>query len=163
MLSTDGLDEDDTTLVNNINEHGWYGLWVFDPKGELPDFTYTIGFEHSLGCPNFIIFGLPKEAAHGILWNIYQDIGSGVKPAHGMLWNEVLGGELQCCSIEVSENNYDLDYFGWGTHFHKNIMKLDKPYKAFQIVWPDSQNRLPWQNGFEERFLDMQPILGSPP
>ena len=55
----------------------------FDPEKQEPDFTYSTGFFHGLGHPEIIVFSLPKQVSHDILWDIYSDIREGEKSKTG--------------------------------------------------------------------------------
>jgi hypothetical protein len=46
------------------------------------------------------------------------------------------------------------DYFGYAIWFNQT-----SNFPALQLVWTDRQNRYPWQDGFEEEFKFIQPLL----
>jgi hypothetical protein len=79
-LPDDALDDGERYFLNVIREHGWFSTRVFDHKGTQPDFTYSTGFSARLDFPGIIVFGLPKDTAHSILWDVWRDIETGKRP-----------------------------------------------------------------------------------
>jgi hypothetical protein len=80
--STEGdMAEDDSEyergILANIEEHGWFCTTVFDPNGEQPSFSYSVGFTKTLNCPEFIVFGLPTKLMPSMLWNVFRQISAG--------------------------------------------------------------------------------------
>jgi hypothetical protein len=59
-------------MLENIDVHGWFALHVFDPEGLEPQFSYSVGFTQTLGTPEFVVFGLPKDLRHNILWEVFR-------------------------------------------------------------------------------------------
>jgi len=48
-------------------------------------------------------------------------------------------------------------HLGYASWFYQS---LKQPFPALQLVWPDKQNRLPWEPGYDQRFSKKQPMLG---
>lgn len=46
------------------------------------------------------------------------------------------------------------DYFGYAIWFNQT-----SNFPALQLVWTDRQNRYPWEDGFEDEFKFIQPLL----
>jgi len=104
MMSSTTYTDYEHSLLATIEQHGWQATSVFDPKGEDPNFTYSVGFTTSLKTPEFIIFGLPRELMHSMLWEIYRQIAKGAVPADGMRWQGLLEG-FDCISRKAVHKN----------------------------------------------------------
>lgn len=46
------------------------------------------------------------------------------------------------------------DYFGAALNYYQH-----NNFSALQLVWTDRNDKFPWENGFEERFIHDQPLL----
>ena len=154
-------DEDyESKLIENVKEHGWQATHVFDPDNNFPSFTYSIGFPETLGCGDFIIFGLRQDLMHNMLWEIFHQIKAGQTPADMLEWDEILGGGFKVISRTVCKKHYHDEYFNSSRWYLNKQMKTQKYFPAFQIVWPGAQqNKFPWDEGCVEDVVDMQPAL----
>ncbi|GAB2669473.1 hypothetical protein GCM10027036_23730 [Flavihumibacter cheonanensis] len=138
-------------LIEDIKKYG-LAVIMMEATDYLPSFAFTIGLWKNFNHPELISFGLPINTLHSIL---------------------NLGGALVkkgvCFQVEV---NYDdffengssqfvqvdpeciKDYFGYAIWFNQT-----SNFPAMQLVWTDRQNRYPWEDGFEEEFKFIQPLL----
>ena len=105
------LDSTDRDFLAQIREHGWFSTRVFDPEKQEPDFTYSTGFFHSLGHPEIIVFSLPKQVSHDILWDIYRDIRNGNVPKPATRLSDIFGN-YQAVLLPVSKDFY-AEHLGW--------------------------------------------------
>jgi hypothetical protein len=69
-LSNSEASTDESELLRNIEKFGWQSMSVFDPDGENPSFTYSIGFTSSVASPEFIVFGLDTGLMHYALGSV---------------------------------------------------------------------------------------------
>lgn len=129
-------------IKENILEHGWHFLFVFDPKGEREDFSYTIGLEESFNHPEIMIFGLKKDSSHAILTDIVEDIKSGVRMEPDKILSNVIGGDLDVMFKPIISSAYK-EYLGTATKYYS------KPFRAQVMFWPDKANKLPTESGCE--------------
>lgn len=150
-------------IVNNVDEHGWQGNHVFDPDGDVPAFTYTIGFPQTLNCPDFIIFGLPQKLMHNMLWDIFKEIRDGRMPQDHQEWPGLLEGDYMCVTRAVHPANLKSNYFNSALWHHRHIGRDDQEFGFFQLFWPGTKiKRLPWQHGCHEDVIVAQPLLYDP-
>lgn len=150
-------------LLGNIEEHGWQATYVFDPDGDAPGFAYSIGFPHTLNCPDFIIFGLPQELMHSMLWDVFRKIRDGKVPQDRQKWTDLLGGGYVCESRAVHPDNNLSNYFTSARWHHRHIGRDDSELAFFQMFWPGTKVKLlPWEEGCHEDVIKMQPMLFEP-
>src|SRR5690606_23764380 len=55
--------------------------------------------------------------------------------------------------LPVDERNID-DYFGAALNYYDKT-----EFPAVQLVWTDRNDKFPWEEDFEEKFLHDQPLL----
>ena len=145
-------------LFSVVEEHGWQFTFVFDPEGLTPDFGYSVGFTTSLSAPEFIIFGLPRELTHNMLWEIYRQIENGAFPVDGMRWQNLLEG-FDCISRRATHEKLHSEYTASANWFWQEKGNAGNP-EVYQIVWPGAQQGLfPWDDGCVQDVIDAQPRL----
>lgn len=156
------MDDYDKKMIQNIEEHGWQCSHIFDPDQKDPDFSYSVGFMKTLGCPEFIVFGLNKELMHSMLWKIFRDIESGVKPHEGQVWSNLLEG-FDCIIREVNPDNIHMNYLNSAKWFWNTHLGNSEPVEAYQVVWPGAATgHFPWDDDCPQEITDMQPALYLP-
>jgi len=157
-MSKESDEEYFNSILSNIDKHGWYGIHVFDPDGELPSFTYSVGFSRTLNAPEFIIFGLSNELMHNMLWSVYKQIKEGKSVENNGVWSGLLSG-FDCVSKHVTHSDTFSEYMVsskwlWRQDGHEGIPE------AYQIVWPGAVDGLfPWDEGCDQGVIDVQPRL----
>src|SRR5690606_704523 len=88
----DAYDDYERKLLDNVDEHGWFCVHVFDPDGREEPFSYSVGFTKTLGAPEFIVFGLPRNLMHSMLWEVFRQIKAGKTPADNQRWSNLIEG-----------------------------------------------------------------------
>ena len=146
------LNEQEGKFLEEIREHGWFNTRVFDPEREEPDFSYSPGIFSSTGFPEIVVFSLPKQVSHDILWDIYRDV-SGRKTFPASTKIEGIFGNHDAVFLPVSRNKYR-DYLGWSRWFYDG-----DEFPCLQLIWPDPNGRFPWESDFETKFKSDQPDL----
>jgi len=151
-LPPDKLDALDREFLDGIRQHGWFATRVFDPDGELPDFTYSTGFwlQHSL--PELILFSLPKEVSHGVLWDVFRALGRGANLPIGVRLSDVFGN-ADAFLMPVAKRHYD-EHLRQCTWFYRG-----EDFPCAHLIWPDKAGRFPWEPGFDEGMESDQPDL----
>lgn len=71
------MNEAENKIVANIEKYGCHVMSVFDPKGQDPDFTYTIGIEKKYSFPELLVLGLRHELASRIANEYNRRIAGG--------------------------------------------------------------------------------------
>lgn len=114
--------------------------------------SYTIGLR-AVALPELIMIGgVPGQAQQQILNDLAARMRVGDEPVVGKRDPAVLEG-VDVTFIEVTDTT---------TEYFAIANKLQKPFRALQVVWPDTGNRFPWEPGWEYG-PNVQPLLGEPP
>ncbi|MEM1051709.1 MAG: DUF4262 domain-containing protein [Pseudomonadota bacterium] len=145
-------------IVANVEKHGCHVMSVFDPDGELPEFTYSIGFPETVGQPEVIIFGLSSDIRHSMVNETLRLCRDGLVLEDGEQVSGLLEGHY-CIAREVPSCAIDAEHFGSAIWFNRHIGHGGLA-RAFQIVWPGALNGLfPWDKGAGQEVIDAQPAL----
>lgn len=118
----------------------------------LPAFAYSIGLFQTYQHPEIICFGLAPEVLKKLITDAHQLIKQGKKLIPGYLFPDFLKG-YQTQTLKVNPAYYP-DYFGLAQQFYNN-----RNFPALQLVWPDKQNKFPWETGFNTDLKFLQPLL----
>lgn len=147
------IDKDD--LLNdtklNIEKFGLQVIMV-GSTSYCPSFAYSIGLTQTYNHPEIICFGLPNDLGHVIINDIAEIIKSGERFEVGKISTKIFK-DSKAAFINVDKKNID-DYFGAALNYYG-----DKDFDALQVVWTDRNDKLPWEENFEEEFLYKQPLL----
>jgi hypothetical protein len=134
-------------------KHGAFIMCVF-PTEDSPgvSFAYSIGIPTTFpGTSELIVLGLNLDNAAQIINNIVQLMREGQTFEAGKSYDGILKG-LPMFFGEVELEHYE-NYVGQAIVYHKKFFPL------LQVVWPDTHGTFPWEEGFEEKFRDKQPLL----
>lgn len=147
------VDKDD--LLNdtklNIDKFGLQVILV-GSTNYCPSFAYSIGLTQTYNHPEIICFGLPNDLGHAIINDIAEIIQKGETIDTRKIYTEIFKNS-RAAFLKVDQRNMD-DYFGAAFNYYG-----DKSFEALQLVWTDHNDKLPWENNFEEAFLYKQPLL----
>jgi len=150
-------------LVANIAEHGWFCVSVFGNASE-PSFSYSVGFAETLDAPEFIVFGLPGELMHAMLWEMFHKLKGGVPvPEDGERVAGILEG-YDCVVRDVHPENVVRDYLNSAIWRWGDPTLRGGSLKVRQLFWPGVTQRLfPWESGCDPEVRAAQPLLYLPP
>ena len=112
----------------------------------------VLDYGKKFGHPELISFGLTTKTLHEII-NLAADIvKSGQKLETGKAYSDIFeNGKSEFISVDKRNIR---DYFGYAIDFYNT-----SDFPALQLVWTDRNDKLPWENGFEEEFVYKQPLL----
>lgn len=148
-------DEFYDAVKENIKLHGCHLTGVFD--AEVP-FTYTTGLALQ-DIPELILTGMNMHQAAPIINLIARKAIAGTLELHD---GDVLAldeyNNLPMALIKVSDE-FRGELMGVTNRYMRENDK--ESYDALQIVWCDTDNKFPWDEGFEERFRKHLPLLGE--
>ena len=154
-------DDYEKKLLRNIEEFGWQATSVFDPKGEDPNFTYSIGFTSTLEAPEFIVFGLPSDLMRSMLWEVFRQIEAGRAISDGDRLSGLLE-DFDCVVREVHPDNIKPEYLNSAIWYWHRTGNEGLP-PVFQVVWPGKNDGLfPWDVACPEIVRELQPPLYLP-
>ena len=147
------IDKDE--LLNNtklnIDKFGLQVIMV-SSTSYCPSFAYSIGLTETYNHPEIICFGLSNDLGHAIINDIAELIKNGERFEAEKISTEIFK-DSRAAFLKVDKKNID-DYFGAALNYYS-----DKSFDALQVVWTDRNDKLPWEDNFEEEFLYKQPLL----
>jgi hypothetical protein len=150
-------------ILDDIAAHGWFCMSVSADSDRTPPFTYSVGFEDSLSCAEFIVFGLPSKLSYSMLWQVFRQIrDGGIAPAEGRRWSNILDG-YDCISRAVHPSQIEREYFNSALLYRRHTSRSRDSAGAFQLFWPGvGDKRFPWESGCVQEVRDAQPLLYLP-
>lgn len=152
------LDPDEQKVIDDIEQFGCHVSLVFDDKGVLPDFAYSIGFPVTVQQPEVIIYGLKRELMHSMVNELRRQCAGGLLLVDGLQISELIEG-FECVAKRVDDPDAIKEHFGWALWYHSTQHGRELT-EAFQIVWPSAQQGLfPWDQGCDEFVISQQPAL----
>ena len=138
-------------LQANIEEHGFAIIHVMaDDEG--PGFSYTIGLWYTYAHPEVIVFGMPQQMAHEVLWGIAHDIAGEKRFQVGQRSGDILEG-YDCAFLGVNVDHY-ADYLGQACNMYGGV-----EFQTIQCAWPDRAGCFPWEPECEAWVVEAQPLL----
>lgn len=147
------LDQDEARFVSQIRQHGWSSTHVIEDS-DGAGFTYTTGFWQKFEQPELVIFGLPSDVSHQILWNFFRDMEGGTKLVVDTPMSDVLEG-YDVILKPVLKAHFR-GYLGWNRWFYRG-----DGFDAYQVIFPDKSGHFPWDSGASQEFKSFQPNLAG--
>jgi hypothetical protein len=146
-------------IVDNVQKYGCFIMSVFDPDGEEPEFSYSIGFLRTVQQPEVITFSLPRALRVSMINEIYRQISeNGLQLVDGVGIAGLLEGH-SCVAREVTDQKAISEHFGSAIWYSRRFDDQEIN-KVFQIVWPGARQGLfPWEDGCASEVIEDQPAL----
>ena len=156
-FSTDAdLSQHEISVLQRREQHGWFVIKIPDPKTG-PGFAYSFGLFEEFGQPAIIVFGLAVENMHRLINEIGQRMRGGAKYSAETQVSGLLHDGFICAFKKVDPLHYRTTC-NWSLWFYGGSR-----FPVLQLFWPDKQNLLPWNPGFDEQLRRLQPDLSQPP
>jgi hypothetical protein len=124
-------------------------LGVQDPADPRPAFSYTIGLYDTRHVPEIITCGLPGKTAQNALNYPATLLVDGADLTAGRISNVLGNVDVEFKLVDPKWSKILMLSAGW---FHGK-----SSFPALQLIFPDLENRFPWEEGFNA-FFD-QPLL----
>lgn len=158
MSEATKLSDFEKRIISNIEQHGCQVNHVFDPDGNDPGFSYSIGFPTSVGQPEAIVFGLRSEVMHFMINELLDQCEAGLIMSDGGRVSGLLEG-VDCELREVIPAKIKVENFSSAIWYARAC--IGEPMKrAFQVVWPGAVDKLyPWDEGADREVVRLQPQL----
>lgn len=136
--------------IDMIEQHGCQIISV-SADDVTPTFSYTTGVYDNCGKPEIIAVGLVQKTAHAALNEAVRRLRGGVDLLQGR-HADIIG------NVDVEFRPIDPKWL------HQVMLRTDWFYEradvpVLQLIYPDLENRFPYEVGFEERFA--QPDLSG--
>lgn len=141
--------------LNQTKEHiEQYGLSVIKIESTeyLPSFAYSVGLTETLNHAEIICFGLRTQILHQLINDVAEIIKEEGKLDPNKEYDNIFENS-RAKFLPIDKRNIK-DYFGVAIKYF-GTNKIN----GLQLIWTDRNNRFPWEEGFEEEFKFMQPLL----
>jgi hypothetical protein len=148
------LKADEKKLVDDVENYGCHIIHVRE-EGGLPGWSYTIGFYETYHQPEIITVGLKDDVAQYLLNEIADRLKNGLQIHEGLRQSELLE-KVECEFRKVEEREELGGVVGYASWFYG-----DNPFPVFQCIYPDMENRFPWEEGFDQSWRSRQALLTS--
>jgi hypothetical protein len=154
LEEADDLSALDAQVLREIHTDGWQitGMLARESDKES-DFAYSIGFFHSMGHPEILLFGLPLDTCMRAVNVIGIDIQNGMRFETGRVYDGILKRPHRICFREVDCRHYR-DFVGYALWFYES-----DPFPMYQCIWSDELGRFPWDHGCRLYCREWQPML----
>lgn len=146
--------DNDKQVVNDVQQFGLHVVKVLE-QGGTPGWAFSIGLYHNYDQPEIIIIGLNRKLMHSMLNEIANWVKSGQTLQVGTFYSGLLEG-YSCTFKEVQPKWID-PFLGYALWFYQK-----RAFPVLQCLWPDKQNRYPWEATFVDGDLELQPLLYEP-
>jgi hypothetical protein len=144
-------------ICKEIESHGWFGL-VVEEDDDGPGFEYTVGLPATFQHPEVILFGLPFDVSHKILWSVVRGIKAGRSFREDGLYEEII--ERFACALKPVKDDQFPTYLGYAL-WHNRVSGWVDPFSCMQLFWPDKRGLFPWQEGCDPGAAQLQPNLSE--
>lgn len=142
------LDEQELKAVKDVETWGCHIVQV-NGGPRKPDWTFSLGVYDTCGKPEVIVVGLkPDTAARAVNYAV-DALRSGTDLTVGR--HREIVGEVEVIFRKV-DPMWVQHLMGWASWYQG-----DWNFPVLQLIYPDLENRFPWEEGFTEYFR--QPLL----
>lgn len=135
----------------NIKEYG-LSVFMIEATDYLPSFGYSVGLKETYNHPEIIVFGLSTQLSHEIINDVAWIIKEEGKIDIDREYTNIFQNS-RAKFLKVDSRSID-DYFGIAIKYYNT-----SDFDALQLVWTDRNDKFPWEDGFEEEFKFVQPLL----
>lgn len=148
------MNEYEKNILSNIDAYGCSVTSVFDPDGEEPPFTYSIGIGKSAQAPELIVVGLKPELSHWLVNEYNRRVRGGERFQPGVLYL----GFLEGFAVQFGPVNREFreEYMRSATWLHEGAN-----FDALQLIWPSTTGVWPWDPEASEWLRANQPLLSG--
>lgn len=147
-------DDHDRTLLADVKRVGWHIVGIHEDENG-PAYAFSVGLFHTFEHPEIIVFGLPHDTAGRIINIIGRQVQDGTRFEANDQSNDVAEGFPVV--FKMIPKDFYRQYIGYALWFYR-----DFDFPVLQCVWPDKAGLFAWQDGYDHRFDQMQPILAHP-
>lgn len=165
MSDLDHLSDLELRILDNVEEFGCHITSVSPLDDDLDDeaepaerFAYSIGFPHTVGQPEVIVFGFSPKLSAAVINGVLGQCREGLVLED---WTEITGilEGHRCVLREVEPDCLVPYYFNSAIWFAQHETGADLS-RAIQIVWPGVEDGLfPWDKGCAAETSELQTPL----
>lgn len=141
-------DDSDRRLLADVEKYGCHIIGIeADEQG--PQYAFSVGLYHTYDQPEIIIMGISFRIAAELINLIAEQMGAGKSFQDGDVSDSIAEG-FPMAFRNVSPANYP-DYVGYALWFYES-----PNFPLLQCIWPDRDQRFPWDEGCEEECRHIQ-------
>jgi hypothetical protein len=172
------LSELEAQIIANVATHGWHCAEGVETRAEIGEdgseiaFACTAGFWEIFAAqrgaaldqfPEFIVFGLPADMSHLLLWQVFCQIrDQGTAPVEGARWSDLVHS-FECVSRPVDASHLTEARFEQSLWYRRHRAGPRAGIEVQQLFWPSRlDGRYPWESGCAQSVRDLQPALYLP-
>lgn len=148
-LRTTELSRLDERVISQIEEYGCSLISVGSDCADDFGWTYSLGIFNTCGQPELITIGLSPEVAKSCLNEVTRRMRAGIDLARKRQKKLISNVDCELRTVDSKWVSRLMNFSNW---YNGNTA-----YPVLQVIYPDLQNRFPWEPGFENRFV--QPLL----
>ena len=137
-------------VSQQISKSGWCSIHVFDLAVH---YTYSIGLMKARNQPDLVILGMDAENAHGLMALAHDAYANGSRFALKERSSLLTPAPFQVGLTRVPDSAKE-ELFGQGVVYYGGLDAFD----IWQVLLPDRNNLLPWDEGVDPNFRDGQDI-----
>lgn len=141
---------DRAEIVAHIEKYGCHVVMVIG--NHLPGFAYSIGLYEKFGHPEIICFGMDLKIMASMINEACYLLGKERSFESYIPYDDFLEN-VDVQFLPVNKEFYG-DYFAFGMNYYNG-----NNFPALQMVWPDKENKFPWEESFYEPWKFQQPLL----
>ena len=153
FLQPQELDSSDRRLVEDVATYGWHIIQVREDE-KSPGWSYSVGLFDSYGHPEIIVAGLKPDLAAVVINECGRRIRSGAVIANEQRQLDLLNRVE--CEFRTVDPSWVQELMGFARWFYDTW-----EFPVLQCVYPDLENRFPWEEAYDSRFRERQPLLFS--
>ncbi|MFC4728957.1 DUF4262 domain-containing protein [Coralloluteibacterium thermophilus] len=148
------MNDYERNILAHIDEYGCSVTSVFDPDGEGPPFSYSIGIVRSAGAPELIVVGLGSKISHWLVNEYNRRVQAGDRFSQGVPYS----GFLEGFAVQFGpvDRHHRKEYMRSAHWLHGGT-----DFEALQLIWPSTSGVWPWDPEADDAFRRSQPLLAG--
>ncbi len=135
----------------DVEERGFH-LGVIPPEGGTPGWAFTIGLVERFAHPELLAFAPNPEFLQRLVGTLAQRVRRGDRFEAGRAYAAVLADRE--VALRPVERKWYAPFLG-NVAWHYG----GESFPALQCFWPDRAGRFPWDEDFDPKWRDAQPLL----
>jgi len=151
-------------LFRRVRRSGWTGVHV-PGDAETASLSYSLGFWRSAQAPEIVFFGVDAHTANALLHEAYAQLTAG-ELAFADKGSWTLEGEeganIQLAWRKVHPSQIRRQHFNAAIIYNERQGRGRSELEAYQLFFPDTGGRFPWEDGFDTAYKPRQPELYLP-
>lgn len=158
MTRSRDLTDYEREIVANVHKYGCHVTTVVGSEpADGPPFTYSTGLIETTGQPEVILLGLSAELQGHLVNDVLQKCRDGLVLEDWVMIEGLLEGYPMVARV-VHPTFLIREYLNSAMWYEKHRTGRDLD-RVVQLVWPDLDRLFPWDDGCDEKVLEMQPAL----